>query len=192
VGIVLAFDAYLRECEMLRLTVADVVLPDDARVGAAFAGRCGLRLGKTKTGDNKFVEVLRPEVICLLQMLVRTVRTSDSRPLAPLFTVAPATLLRHFKEAAGAFGLDPRTVIHSCRHGGATSDFLRDRDITWITHRGRWASVKSAQHYIQAGRALLIASTSKIPRATLDMADVAAADVLASFALAQEHRVGVG
>ena len=34
-------------------------------------------------------------------------------------------------------------------HGGATRDYLR---VLW---RGRWASTKSARHYIQSGRAVL-------------------------------------
>ena len=194
VGVLLSFDCYLRQGELLQLTAADVVLPADPRMGAAFAGRCGLRLGKTKTGREKFVEVLRPEVIQLLSLLVTATRTRGLPRSTRLFRASPSALLRAFKGAAAVLGLDSHVVLHSLRHGGATSDYLKNRGLPFIQDRGRWASLKSAQHYIQMGRSLLVASTSSIPRASLDLADALAADVLASFAfaLAQWHGVGAG
>ena len=183
----LCFDCYLRECELLRLTCGDVLLPGSSRAGSVFAGRCGLRLGVTKTGREQFVEVLRPEVISLLTSVVTTALASGGGPTTRLFDASPSTFLRVFKEAVGALALDPRVVVHSCRHGGATGDFLRHWAITAIQHRGRWASIKSAQHYIQMGRALLISSTSLVPASSLALADAVAADVLASFTLAQGH-----
>ena len=143
VGVLLCFDCYLRESELLRdrLTVADVLLPGNSRGGSVFAGRCGLRLGATKTGREQFVEVLRPAVITLLSSVVENAMARGSPPTALLFDVSPSVFLRAFKEAAAALCLDPRVVVHSCRHGGATSDFLRGLDIAFIQHRGRWASV---------------------------------------------------
>ena len=89
--------------------------------------------------------------------------------------------------------LDPRVVFHSCRHGGATSDYLAGEDLAFIQHRGRWVSLRSAQHYIQMGRALLVSSTRDVPEQSLADADAVASDVLGCFlALAQRHFVGVG
>ena len=184
IGVLVAFDAYLREGELLRLTVADVVLPHCPRIGKVFSGRCGLFLGFTKTGRDKFVEVVRPEVIFLLTQLVQVVRTTNSDPAAPLFSATPSAFLRAFKAEARALGFDPRTVVHSCRHGGATSDYLAGHSLEWIQHRGRWASLKSATHYIQMGRALLMSSTAHIPQSSLDLATQVSANVIAYFTLA--------
>jgi integrase len=192
VGIVLAFDCYLRKCELLRLTVGDILLPGSSRAGSVFADRCALRIGVAKTGREQFVEVLRPEVIVLLTRVVSQAVATGASTSTLLFPSSPSALLRDVKEAATTLGLDPRVVVHSCRHGGATGDFLAGTPITDIQHRGRWASLKSAQHYIQMGRALLMASTAATPPASLALADAVAADVLASFTLAQEHYVGVG
>jgi len=184
VGVLLCFDCYLRQGELLQLSVRDVVLPSDTRLGAAFANRCALRLGKTKTGREQFVEVLRPDVILLLSILVNAARTLNLAPATRLFAASPSRFLRAFKRGAAAFNLDPNVVVHSCRHGGATGDFLLGKPMADIQNRGRWASLKSAQHYIQMGRSLLVASTSTVPRSSLALAEALAADVKATFASA--------
>ena len=186
------FDCYLRESELLRLTVGDVLLPGSSRAGSAFAGRCGLRLGITKRGRDQFVEVLRQEVVVLLFTVVSAARERGAPASTRLFDTSASVFLRTFKEAAGALSLDPHVVVHSCRHGGATGDFLRGKSIQFIQHRGRWASLKSAQHYIQMGRALLVSSTSAVPDASLAFADAVAADVLDSFYACAEALRGCG
>src|SRR6185437_14109276 len=45
----------------------------------------------------------------------------------------------------------------SLRHGAATALYMAGVDIETILVRGRWASTKSARHYIQLGRSLLLA-----------------------------------
>ena len=93
-----------------------------------------------------------------------------------------ATLFRFAGAGSSSFSAS-RILRRLFSHGGATSDFLLGRSIVFIQHRGRWASVKSAQHYIQMGRSLLVSSTAVIPAWSLSLADAVAADVLVSFAL---------
>ena len=45
-----------------------------------------------------------------------------------------------------------------------------------ILHRGRWASTKSARHYVQSGRALLLAE--EVPPLATTLARVLVANVL--------------
>ena len=54
-----------------------------------------------------------------------------------------------------------------------------------IARHGRWASTKSARHYIQAGRALLL--TTSVPGEVKIMAKTLVANVLAPFSLTQWH-----
>ena len=62
------------------------------------------------------------------------------------------------KEVCNDLELEAGYVFHSLRHGGATHDYLAGVPLEEILHHGRWASVASARHYIQAGRALLMAT----------------------------------
>lgn len=49
-------------------------------------------------------------------------------------------------------------VVHSCRHGGATNDFMTDRrPIDGIKVRGRWKSYTALEIYLQVGQANLAA-----------------------------------
>jgi hypothetical protein len=54
-----------------------------------------------------------------------------------------------------------------------------------ILRHGRWASTKSARHYIQAGRALLL--STDIPEDVLDLAHALVPHVLWVFTLSQRH-----
>ena len=49
--------------------------------------------------------------------------------------------------------------------------------------RGRWASTKSARRYIQAGRAMLLAT--EVPVDVAEVGSTLAHDLLLSFSLAQ-------
>jgi integrase len=180
VGVLLAFDCYLRAGELFRLRARDVVLPGDRRVGSVFGG-AGLRLATTKTGAEQFVEVERPVVINLLSGLVNSAVSPDSL----LFSGSESSCRSAFREAAVVLGLPATVTLHSLRHGGATSDHLGLRPLEEILHRGRWASMKSARHYIQMGKALLVAAT--VPGWALDLGSALSADVLGAFALAQGH-----
>lgn len=75
--------------------------------------------------------------------------------------------------------------MHSLRHGGATHDFIRGMTIEWIMFRGRWASSKSARHYIQSGRAVMLSTA--VPAAMAALAAKLAPRILFLLTLSQGH-----
>ena len=179
VACVLAFDCLLRVNELLALRVCDVVQAGDRRVGDRFDGMW-LRLAKTKTGSNKSVQVRNPAVRALVMQLLRYAHSSHK-----LFPYSASTFRSHFKRAAADIGVSKDVVVHSLRHGGATHLFTEEKmAIAEIAEHGRWASVESARHYLQACRALLMARAAE---RVVDVGRRLAADLVASFALAQKH-----
>ena len=55
-------------------------------------------------------------------------------------------------------------VPHSCRHGGATTDYTSVATRLEDTlYRGRWANVTSTRRYIQEGPALMAAAARAVP-----------------------------
>lgn len=152
VGAILAFECYLRVSELVGLRRSDVALPDDRRLGVA--GRpdsIALRLRKTKRGVNQWVTVRSPLARALLLELMLADPEEDR-----LFPFSAGTFRRRLHAVCAGLGL-AGYVPHSLRHGGATHDHLSGLPLEDIMLRGRWASVKSARHYVQQGRALLLA-----------------------------------
>ena len=92
-----------------------------------------------------------------------------------------------FKKICAQLGLSYAYVPHSLRHGGATRWHLLRHPIEDILLRGRWSSTKSARRYIQAGRAMLL--TTSTSRSTAATAKLLAQDVLLSIylSLPQKH-----
>ena len=183
-AVVLSFDAYLRAGELARLRFRDVVDGEDARVGSAHKNLITLRLGKTKTGDNQCAEVRDPAVRTLLRSyLAQPGRRRRSK--AKLFGFSVSTYRRHFNRARDDLGLSSDYVLHSLRHGGATRDHMAGVPLEEILRRGRWASTKSARHYIQSGVALAACCT--VPAELGRLAANFARNLVESFALAQKH-----
>ena len=151
VAVLLMFDCYLRVGEMADLRARDVVDASSARMGSAYGGMA-LFLRRTKTGRNQSVEVRRPIVRELVSELVR-----GMPPSAKVFGATADHFRRRFRAACASLGLDGDYVPHSLRHGGATCDFLSGVPMIDVINRGRWAVLKTAQRYVQAGRALLAA-----------------------------------
>lgn len=151
-GVLLAFDCYLRVGELCGLVRKDVALPLDVRLGSSSRGMA-LRLANTKTGPNQWVTVRSHAVQVLLRrwLLLRPTST-DAR----MFPFSTSSFRTHFKAACASLGLSSEYVPHSLRHGGATHDSLQGMPLEDILRHGRWASTKSARHYIQSGRALLL------------------------------------
>jgi len=149
VGTLLAFDCLLRVGELVGLQRVDVADSGDARLGREYKG-LALRLRKTKTGPNQWVEVRDPSVAFLLRQLVRSTRSKF------LFPFSAADFRAVFKATCAVLGLSSRYVPHSLRHGGATRLHLQHWSIEDILLRGRWSSTRSARRYVQSGRALLL------------------------------------
>ena len=144
-ALILAFHCYLRCGELLGLRACDIVLPERSSDTVA------LSLRFTKTGPNQWVTVTSLLVArCLLRL------RSSLAPRSPLFPFSASSLRAAFYWALSQCGIPGDFVLHSLRHGGATSDFLRGVPIEDVLHRGRWASNKSARRYIQAARAFAL------------------------------------
>lgn len=154
VAILLAFDSYLRISEYLHLRRRDIALQSDGRLGSAYTGMA-IRLANTKTGPDQWVTVVSPTVCSLMQTYLAEHRFDPRDLVFPFTGSALRTLLR---DVASRLDLPHITRIspHSLRHGGATCDFLRGRDINYIQHRGRWQSTKSVWRYIQQGACMLL------------------------------------
>lgn len=153
VATLIAFDCYLRVGELTRLTYADVLQPNDPRVGSAYTGMA-LRLGVTKTGPNQSVTIAREQVqTVLLHYLGAYPFLANQR----IFPFSPDSFRLLLKQVAHALGVSHIPYVpHSLRHGGATYDYLRGHTVEQIMFRGRWAAMESARRYIQTSRALLI------------------------------------
>ena len=177
----LAFDCYLRVGELVGLRRCDVADTGDLRMGSAYQGM-SLRLANTKTGSNQWVTVRNPDVIMMMRSLIGGM-PPESR--FKLFPVSTSTYRKHFKASCADLGLSPDYVPHSLRHGGATHDHITGVPLEEILRHGRWAAVKSARHYVQSGRALLLTTT--VPVEVAELARTLSRNVLKSFTLSQKH-----
>lgn len=184
VATLLSFDALLRVGELVNLRREDVVLPGDVRLGSSHK-EFALRLRRTKTGNNKWAIVSNPDVQLLLKAILAGLQPKDK-----LFEFSAAVFRQRFKKHCKLLGLCAGFVPHSLRHGCATKLYLEKVPLFEILIRGRWAVGKSAEHYVQQGKALLLDVLT--PREALIAADAFAADLLAAFALAQDHCVDGG
>jgi len=179
VGVLLAFDCFLRVSELTGLRCEDVADSKDPRLSTSFKGMA-LRLRSTKTGPNQWVEVLDTRVQSLLRRLRSTRGASTS-----LLGLSTDRFRRLFKAACADLKLSPRYVPHSLRHGGATSCHLQGMTIEQILLRGRWASTKSAKRYIQSGRAMLL--SMETPAALVQLLPILLANFHTLFSLSQQH-----
>lgn len=179
VGTLLSFDCFLRVGELVGLKREDVADTEDIRIGAEFKGMA-LRLRKTKTGPNQWVEVEDNAVKELLRGIIKTTKSKGY-----LFPFSTSSFRRSLKLSCQELGLSPEYVPHSLRHGGATRSHLLGRSLEDILMRGRWASTKSARRYIQAGRGMLLSIS--VPKKIAKISQVLASDVILSLSLAQSH-----
>ena len=177
IATVLGFHCYLRLGEICNLRASDVADSGDARVGVEYRGMA-LRLRTTKTGPNQWVEVTDVSVAALLRALLAGRRREDL-----VFDFSASFYRMTFKAVLSNLGLSSTYVPHSLRHGGATRDHLLGASLEQVLMRGRWASTKSARHYIQAGRAMLLAT--EVPPHIAELGSLFAANLETSFSLAQ-------
>jgi integrase len=161
-GFLLLFDAYLRIGELLSLRLSDIVLPCDPRVGRVFSAPASIRLVRTKTRSNLWVDLKHPDIA---RVLAAYTRTLSSRPSSMrVFPFSRGHMMTLLRRACRSLHIEHcGFVLHSFRHGGATYDVLAGVPIEDIMRRGRWASVSSARHYVQSGRSLLLSNSIPLP-----------------------------
>lgn len=175
----LGFDCLLRVGELMRLRREDIAFPKDSRMGSEYRVTT-VAIRRAKTGVNQSVVVQNPDVIELLRA-----RIGRTQPGALLWTGGPDGYRTLFKHVCAELGLSPKYVPHSLRHGGATRLHLKGVSLEDIMMRGRWASAKSARTYVQASRAVLMATQP--PPKMVTLANAMAVSVQKSIALAQKH-----
>jgi integrase len=151
VAALLSFSALLRIGELVALRRSDVYDADASENRLDRAAFSGLRLRRAKTGTNQFAELHDRAVMSLLRLHLHSHSSRN------IFDFTADTFRRHFKLACASLGFDPSIVPHSLRHGGATALYMLGVPLETILVRGRWAATKSARHYVQQGRVLLMA-----------------------------------
>lgn len=177
-GTLLAFDCCLRVSELTGLRKEDVADAGDSRMGSGYS-KMAVRLRHTKTGPNKFVALRDQHVVRLMRRAL-----AETPSGSWLFPFTSDNFRYQFKTTCARLGLSSDYVPHSLRHGGATHMFLKEnKSIEFVMHHGRWASTKSARHYIQTGRSLLF--DVKVPARSAAAGAVLARDVVTSLMAAR-------
>jgi hypothetical protein len=189
IGVLVAYDGYLRISELSALCFRDITFPS-GRLHASMSTSTALVIRMAKTGYNQRVVLRDPAVQRLLAWFVSRCRPALPST-SPLFPDA-ASFRSAFRRACDELRLDPRYVVHSLRHGHATSDLLDGIPVRDIMVRGRWRSLEGARTYLQAGAALVFSTTvpDTVRRAGLRFST----DLLTyfSFALKQLRRANLG
>jgi integrase len=210
VGVLLAWEAYLRVGELCGLQVGDILFKDTGSIfktsiparftrtspGApkrlkAFSSSAvlvSLRLASTKTGPNQWAQVRSPLVAALLAsfMNIRSALGLSLAPSAPLFPFSSASFRIEMARVGASFALSPLFTPHSLRHGHATADYEAGATVQDIAVRGRWRTLDSLLIYVQSGPALSLKFKPKVEVHSLALA--VSCDVLSVLAAALRRR----
>jgi Phage integrase family len=153
VGVLVAWDAYLRVGELLALRANDVLFHEQQDMKSdGKSVVVSLRLRFTKTGTDMWAQIGSPSVAYLLRFLVQ--RTPSD---GLLFGCSKHVFRSFFHRACESLSLSPRFVPHSLRHGHATHDYEHKVPVNDIMVRGRWRHQSALTIYVQSGPALLVA-----------------------------------
>lgn len=188
VGVLLSFDCYLRVGELLRLVREDFAAGSDARLGMNDDDyRICLNLRRTKTGEYKGVDIKDDQVRALVCLLLKYIKRGQR-----VFPFHESTYRRWFNRGIAALGVSADYVPHSLRHGGATRDYHNGMHLADVMLRGRWQATKSAIHYIQQGRQLMM--LRHVPSWVDQSGRLASRYLITSIllALSQNTKVSVG
>jgi len=164
IAMLVSFDCWLRISEVVSVTPRSIV---DTRIVASHdpLSQCvSIFLPHTKTGPRQAVRIECAELASLVVAFSEASRLAYG-PDTPIFPSA-SSLRSSLNFALGVLcpenqletrGLD--FTWHSFRHGGASRAFVSGTDMRDIRIRGRWSHDKSAEHYLQAGRQMLLSMT---------------------------------
>ena len=154
--LLLAFHGYLRPCELLRVRVGDVAVPDPRTRFQDWTVVLhpleGLVPSKTLQYDETFTIDQDYFRVVLSPFLAE--RVAQAPPQAPLIDVPLRELQVCCREAAALAGVaELATSLYQLRHSGPTADrALQLRSLDAIKLRGRWQSDASLQRYKKEGR----------------------------------------
>ena len=156
--VLIQFLGYLRPGELQGLTVGQL-LPPVASSGASrhwcllLSPIASANPRPTKSGEYEESVVFDLKEFEWLDWAV--FKPLKDRPAdSPLIPLSATELLDQWKQAIAALGMDKLEVSrYSMRHSGASWDLLqRNRSISDIKHRGRWASDSSMKRYLKIAK----------------------------------------
>jgi integrase len=144
-------ESWARSSNVLALRRSDVMLDVQRFFGPSVPPIC-LRLRQTKTGRNKTSWIRRPDVAFVLANSVGHLRPDDR-----LFPFTYAHLNRIFHIACSRAGLDFFSfTMHRIRAGCASAARLLGWRMEDICVEGSWASLPSAERYVNTNLLLLV------------------------------------
>ena len=153
--LLIGFFGLLRPGELLALRASDATLPNSLAVGCSFAV---IRLTQPKNarqmGRMQFTELRHPDAINWLSWLKMRAPHDQSA-----FWPSTAARFRNmFKTVCSAVKIkELRLSPASLRAGGATLFVDQGVEINRVRLLGRWAHLRSLEHYVQIARAEQIA-----------------------------------
>ena len=150
--VLLTWSGLLRIGEVLSAQRSDLILPEDSAPGIEFV-LLQIRQPKTR-GTGARHQAARVDPIDIVQFLSSVYRKRPSHER--LWRSSPATLRKRFGELQKALGLptvkSPGVApfdLASLRPGGATFLLHRFEDSELVRRRGRWASARVMEIYLQ-------------------------------------------
>lgn len=144
------FYGLLRPGELLNLRASDVVPPNSMSLGSAFSV---VRIARPKNarqmGIQQYVEIRHPDAANWLAWL-----KSERQPEAALWNSTPHRFRSMFKSVCRSLNIESlRLSPASLRAGGATWLVDQGIEVSRVRFLGRWAHMRSLEHYIQVARA---------------------------------------
>lgn len=156
IALLLSHHTYGRGGEITDLLDDHVALPGDPRCLDGSHG--SILLYSPKAGRMQSVEIDDPLILQLVAyQRGRNSRRSTTRGrfFPDLARRGKESLLERFKAVQRAAGFPEHLwVRHSCRHGGATRDYIsKRRPLADIMARGRWSSQRVCETYLNGAQA---------------------------------------
>lgn len=153
--VAVGFYGLLRPGELFGLSADDISLPHSLSLAASFAV---IRLKRPKNarqmGQQQFSELRHPDAINWLGWVVR----SMSEKKAQLWPSSPNKFRIMFKSVCKKLMITSMKLSPaSLRAGGATWMLDEGIEVSRIRFQGRWANLRSLEHYLQVARAQQLA-----------------------------------
>ena len=150
VMVLTGFYGLLRPGELLNLRASDVVPPNSMSLGSAFSV---VRIARPKNarqmGIQQYVEIRHPDAANWLAWL-----KSERQPEAALWNSTPHRFRSMFKSVCRSLNIESlRLSPASLRAGGATWLVDQGIEVSRVRFLGRWAHMRSLEHYLQIARA---------------------------------------
>lgn len=153
--LLVGFYALLRPGELLKLSAADITLPNSFSMGCPFAVvRIRSPKNSRQMGSQQFAEVRHPDAVNWLVWLVG----KRKEPAELLWKSSQNRFRMMFRRLTQKLQIEHLKLSPaSLRAGGATWMLDEKIEVSKIRFSGRWANLRSLEHYLQVARAQQIA-----------------------------------